>query len=129
MMLKTAALTVILSATLLYGNSTASAHLVSKSNPKKNKLEHIAKSQEQNLAHSKYVCRNGRKNTKKWHCVWVGILQKEYKKTQNKMKPAQPVHDLDYWIGKQIWAGNIIGSSATIDPWPNCPDPYFNGST
>jgi hypothetical protein len=31
---------------------------------------------------------------------------------------------IDYWVGRQIWAADIIGSESAGDPWPNCPDPH-----
>lgn len=39
---------------------------------------------------------------------------------------------LDYWVQKQIRVATIIGyaalNSGGNDPWPNCPDPIFNGA-
>jgi transglycosylase-like protein len=81
-------LTVLLSATLLgLGASSAEAHLVSKSNAKENSLQHIAKSQKQNLAHSRYVCNEGRRHIKKWHCKSIVWLKKELKQTLSKLEP------------------------------------------
>lgn len=35
---------------------------------------------------------------------------------------------LNYWIAKQIRVAEIIGHSSSSDPWPNCPDPIWNGA-
>lgn len=51
-------------------------------------------------------------------CKWLrGLLRKV--NTQLRPKSATP-----WYVTKQIWAGNILGSESAGDPWPNCPDPY-----
>ncbi len=34
-----------------------------------------------------------------------------------------------YWAAIQIHYATLIAKGATLDPWPNCPDPYFNGAS
>jgi Transglycosylase-like domain len=68
--------------------SVAQAHLVSKSKPKKHTLKHIAKSQEQNLSHSRYVCREGRLRIRSWHCASKIWLNRELKQTKKKLAPS-----------------------------------------
>lgn len=34
-----------------------------------------------------------------------------------------------WYVTKQIRVANLIGAAATIDPWPNCPDPFFGGGS
>lgn len=34
---------------------------------------------------------------------------------------------INYWIHKQIAIATKIGRESRADPWPNCPDPIWNG--
>lgn len=61
--------------------------------------------------------------------LWMHRARVHRVKFKNYLK-AHPVHDLQYWINKQISAANSIGAASHAnggDPWPNCPDP-FDGS-
>lgn len=75
------------------GTSTTQAHLVSKSKETWN-LKAIAKSQNKNLTHSKYVCHNGRRGIKRWHCKSVRWLKREYRQTIKKLRPMVSMGDL-----------------------------------
>lgn len=44
------------------------------------------------------------------------------------IKHPTPIYKTNYWISKQIRVANSIAQSASSDPWPNCPDPVFNGA-
>lgn len=39
-----------------------------------------------------------------------------------------PAAQANYWIKKQIRVATIIARHAPSDPWPNCPDPVWNGA-
>ncbi len=102
---------------------TASAHLEYK--VKNDTVKERVRVQEKNLAHVKYVCKHGGGYHKHWSCKARTWIAKELHATQAKIafKSAQ------YWINKQIAVATQIARNAVIDPWPNCPDPHFNGAT
>jgi hypothetical protein len=58
----------------------AGAHLVEK--PKAPGLEARLVSQQANLAHARFVCNRGANANRRWHCVWVPILERELAKTR-----------------------------------------------
>jgi hypothetical protein len=35
---------------------------------------------------------------------------------------------IPWYVTKQIQVAEIIGHESARDPWPNCPDPIFNGA-
>lgn len=49
--------------------------------------------------------------------------------TSDAQQEQRQQHPLKYWIAKQIRAARWIGSHASRDPWPNCPDPFDGGGT
>lgn len=57
----------------------AEAHLVTK--PKTSDRAAVHASQNENLAHARYVCRQGRGTVKRWHCHAAVWLAKEAKQT------------------------------------------------
>lgn len=68
-----------------------------------------------NLKHTRYVCNHGKNATKRWHCKATVWLEREL---------------VQKWALIQIRFATYIAKDAEIDPWPNCPDPYFQpGST
>lgn len=71
------ALTVIVAVFLLPGS--ASAHLVTK--PKNDSREAIHASQNENLAHARYVCNRGGGQHKRWACKAVVWLEREARET------------------------------------------------
>jgi hypothetical protein len=85
-------LTVAVAAAMVTGQ-TAEAHLVTKSK-KKDTLKTIAKKQKINLAHSRYVCENGRRIHKRWACKAQRWLGRELRQTRAKLVPYKPV-----WLG------------------------------
>jgi len=96
------------------------AHLVAQ--PASKKVEHVIKSQEENLAHAKYVCNNGANANKRWHCKAKAWLRTELSQSEAKLIPTEPD-----WIAIQIHYAELIGQGGDAggtDPWPNCPDPY-----
>jgi hypothetical protein len=58
----------------------AGAHLVER--PKAPGLEARQASQELNLRHVRFVCNRGARANRRWHCVWVPILERELAKTR-----------------------------------------------
>ena len=44
------------------------------------------------------------------------------------LRHPQPIYNANYWINRQIEVAEKIAHSSTNDPWPNCPDPVFNGA-
>jgi hypothetical protein len=58
----------------------AHAHLVER--PKAPGLEARLVSQQANLAHARFVCRRGANASRRWHCVWVPILERELARTR-----------------------------------------------
>ena len=84
-------LVVLIAAALAVGGietSTAEAHLVTR--PKAKTAIATLKSQEANLAHSRYVCNNGKRKAKSWHCHAVWWLGKEIEETRAKLIPPAP---------------------------------------
>lgn len=79
--LKLGAITIVITAISLFWVSASGAHLVT--TPKNRTTAAIHKSQTLNLKHSRYVCNNGRRATKSWHCKAAkGWLLKEWKETR-----------------------------------------------
>lgn len=103
--------------------SYASAHIPGHPHSKSDR--DILKFQENAYAHARYVCVRGSGEPKRWHCAVSspsGWLTREIRKMRAKLTPS--------WIDIQIHYATIIGRDATVDPWPNCPDPIWNpGST
>jgi hypothetical protein len=64
---------------LLAFPASASAHLVTK--PKDDTRAAIHASQTENLKHVRYVCRNGKGVTKRWHCSQMKWLEREARET------------------------------------------------
>jgi hypothetical protein len=58
----------------------AHAHLVER--PKAPGLEARQVSQQANLAHARFVCNRGANANRRWHCVWVPILERELARTR-----------------------------------------------
>jgi hypothetical protein len=94
----------------------AGAHLVTK--PEGESLQHRLASQQENLAHAWYVCREGARQHKRWACHAIGWLQREIRETRQAMVPPTP-----WWITKQIRSAQHLAQHSGADPWPNCPDP------
>ncbi len=67
---------------------TAQAHLVT--SPKEKTPTATLKSQERNLAHGKFVCKNGAAKNERWHCKAAKWLRREWKETHIKLHPPQP---------------------------------------
>lgn len=63
----------------LLAANTAQGHLVAK--PKSDSTKAIHQSQTKNLIHAQYVCNNGKRLVKKWHCKATYWLRKEWKQT------------------------------------------------
>jgi hypothetical protein len=63
----------------------AHAHLVAR--PKAPGLEARLVSQQANLAHARFVCNRGANASRRWHCVWVPILERELAKTRSRLAP------------------------------------------
>jgi hypothetical protein len=105
---------------LLIFAANGDPHLVTR--PKNGTLKATERSQATNLKHAKYVCTYGRRVHKRWACHAIGWLMRELRQTRHAL---YPIHDrTGYWIARQIWAANQIGSSSAGDPWPHCPDPH-----
>lgn len=63
--------------------------------------------------------------TCRWHRAQLRWVSRELRETRAAIRVAlRPDPAPDYWVAKQIWAGNILGRESGGDPWPNCPDPY-----
>jgi hypothetical protein len=108
---------------LLWLTSPADAHLVRLPDPpRESVLQNRLKQQRENLYHSRYVCRYGGAENRRWHCaatLWIG---REYRETKARLEPKQA-----WWVSKQIAIAEKIGQGGDAggtDPWPNCPDPY-----
>lgn len=95
----------------------ANAHLVKKSDAKRDTLRTVLHKQTTNLKHSKYVCSRGRHSTKRWHCNARSWIARERRETLRRITPA------GYWANVQILFANKLAWSSSNDPWPNCPDP------
>lgn len=109
-------------AAILLVPATASAHLPYK--VKNDSLKDRSRVQTLNLAHAKYVCRHGNGSHRQWACSSKTWLAEELSKTQRKIE----AKSANYWINKQIAVATKIGHAATVDPWPNCSDPIWNGA-
>jgi hypothetical protein len=101
---------------------TAQAHLPYK--PKNDSTKARLTAQTKNLAHARYVCKNGAGAHKRWACSAQHWLNKERNKTVAKLT----VVSTNYWIAKQIRVATLIGNAAEVDPWPNCSDPIWDGA-
>jgi hypothetical protein len=103
--------------------SISEAHLVKKA---KNKtLSERLNTQEENLSHSKYVAKRGAGANRIWHSAAVRWVGREYRESLAK----RVTTTLEYWINKQIAAATHLAKNSSLDPWPNCSDPYWNGGT
>jgi hypothetical protein len=60
--------------------------------------------------------------------AWYKAALKWHTSLPSKYK-AKLAPSIDYWVAKQIRVAELIGRSAGADPWPNCPDPIFNGAS
>lgn len=58
--------------------------------------------------------------------TWIKRHLASHRRARGTCAPAVP-----WYVSKQIWAGNILGSEAkkagALSPWPNCPDPWDGG--
>lgn len=101
----------------------ARAHLVKKlPQHGSQRLQH--KRAVKDLRHATYVCVKGWGHVKRAHCRAIPWLKRVLQRTA-----PRPVLSLNYWIARQIAAATSIAHGASIDPWPNCPDPFFNGAS
>jgi len=101
---------------------TASAHLPY--HVKNDSTKERARVQSLNLRHAEYVCERGSGHHRQWACRARRWLAKEYRTTQAKIR----TKSANYWINKQITVATKIGRAATVDPWPNCSDPIWDGA-
>lgn len=93
--------------------------------PNRSLLENRQASQLENLAHARYVARHGARANRRWHRLAIGWLTREHRETLEQLAlRARPD-----WAAIQIHYATLIARGASIDPWPNCPDPYFNGAS
>jgi hypothetical protein len=46
-----------------------------------------------------------------------------------RLTPKPAVTSASYWAAKQIAAATHLAAHSALDPWPNCPDPKFNGAS
>lgn len=80
-------LTAVFSAIVIFGTtSTASAYLVAHHKPGAS-YRTILATQTKNLAHAKYVCRNGAGRSKWWSCKAVSWLTREKQETEQRLAP------------------------------------------
>jgi hypothetical protein len=112
----------------------AQAHLVER--PKATGLEARLVSQQANYAHARFVCNRGANANRRWHCVWVPILERELAKTRyaihvrQRRAQAQAAHTSEADarrrnIGAATQVYHEQGCTGRrCDPWPNCPDPF-----
>jgi len=121
----------VVAASAAFAVPTANGHLVTQSK-KGDSLRAVYDSQTANIKHSRYVCNNGkfRLDNTKWHCLAFRWLKRERNEVWRKLNPAPTVFG---WAAIQIKYATIIAQAAlregSPDPWPNCPDPYFNGAS
>lgn len=68
--------------------STAEAHLLRlPDHPRKSVLENRLVSQQENLAHMRYVARHGGNRNQRWHRAWVPIIERELAETEAALAP------------------------------------------
>lgn len=66
-----------------------------------------------------------------WHTKQIVWLKHELGETRSalaelRIELATPVEP--WYVTKQIQVAEIIGHASNRDPWPNCPDPIWNGA-
>jgi hypothetical protein len=89
----------VLGALSLIATNTAQAHLVKRpDHPKKSVLENRQVQQKFNLAHSGYVCNQGRGINKSWHCKAVSWISRELAKTNQRLNPPYSIPTMWYNI-------------------------------
>jgi hypothetical protein len=81
-------------------------------------LENREASQEENLAHARYVCRRGANQHKRWACQARGWIARELAETRRALNPPTD------WAAIQMRYGNMLARASSGDPWPSCPDPH-----
>lgn len=80
--------------------ATAQAHLVKvPDHPNNSLLDNRLASQKENVAHARYVCKNGARANKVWHCKAVIWLRREYRETYVALNPPRvSIKYLSSWI-------------------------------
>lgn len=77
----------LLGLSLIVGVSNAGAHLVRyPDHPQRNHLENRLASQEQNLAHARYVARHGAGANKRWHRLAIRWITEELLETRRALR-------------------------------------------
>ncbi len=105
-------------AAALFFAPPAASHLVRPLHPHaKQATQH--KIAVKNYRHAMYVCVRGTGHIRRDHCRAIPWLR-------TVMRNTEPVPD---WVAKQIRVAEQIGHAARVDPWPNCPDPIWNGAS
>lgn len=82
---------------------------------------------QQALEHHKYVCENGRGKHVHFECKAITWTAKTVRRLTP--RPRVVYYGLQYWINRQIYVATLIARAARSDPWPNCPDPFFDGAS
>ncbi len=102
----------------------AFAHLVRvPDRPARSALENREASQAENQRHALYVARHGAGRNQRWHRLAAVWVSRELAETRRALNPPAD------WAAIQIHYATLIARGAGSDPWPNCPDPYFNGAS
>jgi hypothetical protein len=102
----------------------AEAHLIKHpDDPGKTKTERVHAQQLKNLAHARYVCRNGKARPQRWHCNWVRILERE--SAQTAPRPRSPYQLAELLSEKRGWSmrslNEIIGQESGWNPCARYP--------
>jgi hypothetical protein len=118
----------------------AEAHLIRyPDHPNRSVLENRERSQERNLGHARYVCRQGGGEHKRWACkaqTWIASELAETRESlserEDSLRHAGDGSSADSansrsesgWAAVQMMYGNRLAADSAGDPWPNCPDPH-----